>query len=81
MGSYIKIVNTVLIIQKCFSLNTIRLWLPQLFTSIEEFKNMQALQGSEGPNDFCAMIDYSVNKAATIITGSSDTCEVVRKLS
>ncbi|XP_055847645.1 synaptic vesicle glycoprotein 2A-like [Episyrphus balteatus] len=57
-------------------LNTIRLWLPQLFTSIEEFKNMQALHGSEGANDLCAMIDYSVNKAATIITGSSDTCEV-----
>lgn len=55
-------------------LNTIRLWLPQLFTIIAEYEeNVQTDVGSS-PN-LCTMIAHGVNKTA-INTQDAENCEV-----
>uniref|UniRef100_A0A182VRC7 Major facilitator superfamily (MFS) profile domain-containing protein n=1 Tax=Anopheles minimus TaxID=112268 RepID=A0A182VRC7_9DIPT len=43
-------------------LNTFRLWVPQLFTIIEEFEHEQHLLPADGSATLCEMLAYKVNK-------------------
>ncbi|XP_075145758.1 uncharacterized protein LOC142220469 isoform X2 [Haematobia irritans] len=64
----------VYVMQFCIllGLNTIRLWLPQLFASIAEFEHEFA-DTNESAN-LCAILDYSVNKTATAIASDTEEC-------
>ncbi|XP_059218519.1 synaptic vesicle glycoprotein 2C isoform X2 [Stomoxys calcitrans] len=64
----------VYLMQFCIllGLNTIRLWLPQLFASIAEFEHEFA--GTDESSNLCAILDYSVNKTATAIASNTGDC-------
>ncbi|XP_075156315.1 uncharacterized protein LOC142229627 [Haematobia irritans] len=52
-------------------LNTMRLWLPQLFASINEYEHI-----STQPTSMCAIVEYSVNKTEIVKDSTSD-CKVI----
>ncbi|XP_073819753.1 synaptic vesicle glycoprotein 2B-like [Musca autumnalis] len=52
--------------------NTIRLWLPQLFASISEYE--QEFANTEESTNLCVILDYSVNKTASIVTNYDKDC-------
>ncbi|XP_058982468.1 synaptic vesicle glycoprotein 2B-like [Musca domestica] len=52
--------------------NTIRLWLPQLFASISEYEQQYA--NTDESTNLCAILDYSVNKTATIVSSYEQDC-------
>lgn len=54
-------------------LNTIRLWLPQLFTIIAEYE--ESVQATESSANLCVMIAHGVNKTA-MNTQNSENCQV-----
>lgn len=54
-------------------LNTIRLWLPQLFTIIAEYE--ENVQTSDSSANLCAMISHGVNKTE-VNTQNIENCEV-----
>ncbi|XP_011188051.1 synaptic vesicle glycoprotein 2B isoform X1 [Zeugodacus cucurbitae] len=59
-------------------LNTIRLWLPQLFASIAEY---EALDGADsGSANLCAILEYSVNRTS-LISDFQDSCAQLPKVS
>ncbi|XP_017486301.1 PREDICTED: synaptic vesicle glycoprotein 2B-like, partial [Rhagoletis zephyria] len=54
--------------------NTLRLWVPQMFASIEEYEQ---LHGTESAT-MCTILEYSVNKTHTqIIDSALGQCQVV----
>lgn len=55
-----------------FRQNTIRLWLPQLFASLHEYE-----QFSSEATSMCSILEYSVNKTASVQNIEKD-CVVVR---
>lgn len=57
-----------------YSLNTIRLWLPQLFASIAEYEALD--NGESGSANLCAILEYSVNRTS-VITDFQDSCSNV----
>ncbi|XP_059218518.1 synaptic vesicle glycoprotein 2C isoform X1 [Stomoxys calcitrans] len=71
----------VYLMQFCIllGLNTIRLWLPQLFASIAEFEHEFA--GTDESSNLCAILDYSVNKTATAIASNTGDCTANRNIS
>lgn len=52
-------------------LNTVRLWLPQLFASIAEYEALN--NGESSSANLCAILEYSVNKTS-VITDFHDSC-------
>lgn len=60
-----------------YSLNTVRLWLPQLFAMVSDYENMETFGDSE--SDLCSMLSYSVNKSIANIQSinTNNTCVVV----
>ncbi|KAJ6639914.1 Synaptic vesicle glycoprotein 2A, partial [Pseudolycoriella hygida] len=69
----------VFTIQFCalLGLNTVRLWLPQLFAMVSDFENMQTVGDSD--SDLCSMLSYSVNKSIANIQSintNNNTCLV-----
>lgn len=54
-----------------FSQNTMRLWLPQLFASINEYEQI-----SSETTSMCTILEYSVNKTE-IVKNPGDECIVV----
>ncbi|XP_036344025.1 synaptic vesicle glycoprotein 2B-like [Rhagoletis pomonella] len=57
-----------------FGQNTLRLWVPQMFASIEEYEQ---LHGTESAT-MCTILEYSVNKTHTqIIDSALGQCQVV----
>ncbi|XP_037954979.1 synaptic vesicle glycoprotein 2C-like [Teleopsis dalmanni] len=55
-------------------LNTIRLWLPQLFASIAEYETLNV--GTNSSSNLCTILEYSVNKTtATVETYTHSSCE------
>ncbi|XP_059219149.1 synaptic vesicle glycoprotein 2C [Stomoxys calcitrans] len=60
--------------------NTIRLWLPQLFASIAEFEHEYANSTNQSSN-LCAILDYSVNKTATIVANYDGECTANKNIS
>ncbi|KAH8250439.1 hypothetical protein KR038_006545 [Drosophila bunnanda] len=42
--------------------NTMRLWLPQLFASINEYEQLMAVSGESGSTSICSILEYSVNR-------------------
>ncbi|XP_037029687.1 synaptic vesicle glycoprotein 2C [Bradysia coprophila] len=66
----------VLSIQFCalLGLNTVRLWLPQLFSMVSDFESMPPLDDID--SDLCSMLSYSVNKSITNVQsiGTNNTC-------
>ncbi|XP_014096944.2 synaptic vesicle glycoprotein 2B [Bactrocera oleae] len=59
-------------------LNTIRLWLPQLFASIAEYEALD--NGESGSANLCAILEYSVNRTS-VITDFQDSCSNLPKVS
>lgn len=63
----------------CCSQNTMRLWLPQLFASINEYEN---LMGDESDStSICNILEYSVNRtqqqlAAAALNSPDVVCKV-----
>lgn len=60
-----------------YSLNTVRLWLPQLFSMVSDFENMETFDDTD--SDLCSMLSYSVNKSIANIQSidTNNTCVVV----
>ncbi|XP_011199788.3 synaptic vesicle glycoprotein 2B [Bactrocera dorsalis] len=60
-----------------FGQNTLRLWIPQMFASIEEYEQMHGSAGSS----MCTILEYSVNKTQLLKSDFADLetakCEVV----
>ncbi|KAH8420479.1 hypothetical protein KR009_010804, partial [Drosophila setifemur] len=54
--------------------NTMRLWLPQLFASINEFEN-EAKGDEAGAMSICSILEYSVNRTQTQLAPSTE-CKV-----
>ncbi|XP_037943092.1 synaptic vesicle glycoprotein 2B-like [Teleopsis dalmanni] len=54
-------------------LNTIRLWLPQLFASIAEYEALNL--GTNSSSNLCTILEYSVNKTATAVINYPEACE------
>lgn len=65
-------------IQFCMFLgmNTIRLWLPQLFASMADFEAEFA--GTDVSATMCTILEYSVNQTAETLTNHESACAVVR---
>ncbi|XP_017030530.1 synaptic vesicle glycoprotein 2B [Drosophila kikkawai] len=42
--------------------NTMRLWLPQLFASINEYEQLMVVKGESGSTSICSILEYSVNR-------------------
>ncbi|KAH8244978.1 hypothetical protein KR032_003469, partial [Drosophila birchii] len=42
--------------------NTMRLWLPQLFASINEYEQLMVINGESGSTSICNILEYSVNR-------------------
>ncbi|XP_037955905.1 synaptic vesicle glycoprotein 2C-like [Teleopsis dalmanni] len=55
-----------------FGLNTIRLWLPQLFSSIAEYESLY--QNTDGSANICKVLEFNVNKTAAVLEHTG-TCE------
>lgn len=60
-----------------FSLNTLRLWLPQLFTLVSDFENASVFTEEA---DLCDMIQYNIENLAARLKNENTTCTVVSKL-
>ncbi|XP_058984032.1 synaptic vesicle glycoprotein 2B [Musca domestica] len=71
----------VYLMQFCIllGLNTIRLWLPQLFASIAEFEHEYA--DTDESANLCVILDYSVNKTATAIATYTGECTANKDVS
>ncbi|XP_058976817.1 synaptic vesicle glycoprotein 2A-like [Musca domestica] len=71
--SYISLTLRVLTLKffMLFGKNTLRLWLPQLFASINEYEQI-----SSDATSLCTILEYSVNKTE-IITNPEETCIVI----
>lgn len=54
-----------------FSLNTLRLWLPQIYQAMNDYQYY-----NNGTSSFCAMLDILRHKNETVI-GEPETCVVV----
>ncbi|KAM8705918.1 hypothetical protein ACLKA7_010247 [Drosophila subpalustris] len=52
--------------------NTIRLWLPQLFASMAEYEAQYADEG--GSATMCTILEYSVNKTTETLTNHENVC-------
>lgn len=64
------------------SLNTIRLWVPQLFAIIKEYEVEYEHDATSIDANLCTMIEFKVNKTESIIMESNrenfnSTCEPV----
>jgi len=57
-------------------LNSIRLWLPQLFSSMADYE--AEFVGEDVSASMCTILEYSVNKTAETLTNHEDACAVVR---
>lgn len=57
-------------------MNTIRLWLPQLFASMAEFEALHA--GEDVDASMCTILDFSVNRTAETALNYADACAEVR---
>lgn len=57
-------------------LNTIRLWLPQLFSSMADYEAEYADEDVSA--SMCTILEYSVNKTAETLTNHENACAVVR---
>lgn len=53
----------------CFRLNSLRLWVPQLFNIIFEYQN--DFPQAENAVDLCTMIEHKVNKSMTLSYSSN----------
>ncbi|KAL7729643.1 hypothetical protein ACLKA6_007921 [Drosophila palustris] len=60
-------------------LNTIRLWLPQLFSSMADYESQFA--GEDVSASMCTILEYSVNKTAETLTNHEDACSVPKTIS
>ncbi|KAH8381387.1 hypothetical protein KR093_003932, partial [Drosophila rubida] len=60
-------------------MNTIRLWLPQLFASMAEYEAEHASEG--GSATMCTILEYSVNKTAETLTNHENACAVPKTIS
>ncbi|XP_034489631.1 synaptic vesicle glycoprotein 2B [Drosophila innubila] len=61
--------------------NTMRLWLPQLFASINEYEQLMSNQVESGDTSICNIIEYSVNRtqsqlAASVLDDPDNQCTV-----
>ncbi|KAH8381388.1 hypothetical protein KR093_003933, partial [Drosophila rubida] len=53
-------------------LNTIRLWLPQLFSSMADYE--AEFDGQDVSATMCTILDYSINKTAETLTNHENAC-------
>ncbi|KAH8311316.1 hypothetical protein KR044_005617, partial [Drosophila immigrans] len=60
-------------------LNTIRLWLPQLFSSMADYE--QEFEGQDVSATMCTILEYSVNKTAETLTNHENACAVPKVVS
>ncbi|KAH8413996.1 hypothetical protein KR222_000696, partial [Zaprionus bogoriensis] len=60
-------------------LNTIRLWLPQLFSSMADYETEFA--GEDVSATMCTILEYSVNKTAETLTNHDNACAVPKIIS
>ncbi|XP_034485625.1 synaptic vesicle glycoprotein 2B-like [Drosophila innubila] len=60
-------------------MNTIRLWLPQLFASMAEYEAQYANEG--GSATMCTILEYSVNKTADTLANHENVCAVPKTIS
>ncbi|XP_012261674.3 synaptic vesicle glycoprotein 2B-like isoform X2 [Athalia rosae] len=60
------------------SLNTIRLWLPQIFAMLESFdqSGYDKIQLQDGPPTFCEILDFSMTKATNVSLNSTNISQV-----
>lgn len=56
-------------------MNTIRLWLPQLFASMAEFEALHSGQGVDA--SMCTILEFSVNRTAETASNYADACSEV----
>ncbi|XP_030376063.1 synaptic vesicle glycoprotein 2C [Scaptodrosophila lebanonensis] len=56
------------------SMNTIRLWLPQLFASMAEYEAFHANDGEKVSADICTILEYSINRTAETATDYESVC-------
>lgn len=59
-------------------LNTIRLWLPQLFSSMADYETEYG--DEQAAACMCTILEYSVNKTAETLTNHENACAVVREI-
>lgn len=75
---YLWLILLILFIQFCTLLgaNTLRLWLPQLFTSLDEYEQNYGYNLSA---NICEMLNYATNKTTAINTlvENMETCTIV----
>lgn len=57
-------------------MNTIRLWLPQLFSSMADYQEEHA--DDNASVSMCTILDYSVNRTAETLTNYQSACAEVR---
>ncbi|KAM7361417.1 uncharacterized protein ACRADG_011793 [Cochliomyia hominivorax] len=71
----------VYLMQFCIllSLNTIRLWLPQLFASIAEYETLHAADNASAT--LCTILEYSANKSATTVVNYTADCSGTKNIS
>ncbi|XP_034098230.2 probable metabolite transport protein CsbC isoform X2 [Drosophila albomicans] len=60
-------------------MNTIRLWLPQLFASMAEYEAEHANEDYSAT--MCTILEYSVNKTAETLTNHENACAVPKTIS
>lgn len=60
-------------------LNAIRLWLPQLFSSMADFEAQ--FTGEDVSATMCSILEYSVNKTAETLTNYENACAVPKTIS
>jgi len=56
-------------------MNTIRLWLPQLFASMAEFEDLHEGDGVDA--SMCTILEFSVNRTAETALNYAEACSVV----
>ncbi|XP_017104187.2 synaptic vesicle glycoprotein 2B [Drosophila bipectinata] len=60
-------------------MNTIRLWLPQLFASMAEFEALNAGKGVDA--SMCTILEFSVNRTAETSLNYADACSEPKEIS
>ncbi|XP_017020359.1 synaptic vesicle glycoprotein 2C [Drosophila kikkawai] len=60
-------------------MNTIRLWLPQLFASMAEFEALHAGEGVDA--SMCTILEFSVNRTAETALNYADACSEPKVIS
>lgn len=76
-GTHTLIFDVFILINFFYSLNTLRLWQPQLFATIENFYTLNTTLTNP---TFCEILDFSmsINANKTVILDGISNCENVR---